>query len=138
MESSAAWMGSPASLRPGITNTALIAMATVTFGSRRPRAGSVENRLANLRTLANGQHCRLRIPGLCHDRNVVLCHIKRGHCGSIKPADIVAVYGCGACHDEIDGRTHASGLTRVELDSLILRALCQQLEAYAKEEIVTW
>lgn len=93
----------------------------------------------NLRTLARDKDCFLRLPGVCNwkPETVVLCHIKRGWCGSLKPPDIVGVWGCCACHDVIDGRTR-SPWTEHELDSMILRALCEQLAFYAKHGIVKW
>jgi len=85
--------------------------------------------MIDLRKLAQGQDCRLRIPGICNynPETTVLCHIKERWCGSIKPPDICGVHGCSACHDEFDGRTHKSGLSRAELDQIALGALCEQL-----------
>jgi hypothetical protein len=95
--------------------------------------------LTDLRALARGMSCRLRIPGYC-DRDpekTVLCHIKRGWCGSIKPSDLVAVYGCMSCHDVIDGRRQTE-YNRPEIDAMILRALCEQLNWYVTSGIVAW
>jgi uncharacterized CHY-type Zn-finger protein len=95
--------------------------------------------VTNLRELARGMSCKLRIPGICNGdpKTVVLCHIKRGWCGSMKPPDIVAVWGCHACHDVIDRRRFGPW-TEQELDSMILRALCEQLAMYAKTGVVKW
>jgi hypothetical protein len=95
--------------------------------------------VTNLRKLAEGQDCKLRFPHYCNrdSTTVVLCHLKRGWCGSIKPPDIVAVYGCSTCHDIVDGRMQTDW-TREEIDSMILYALCEQLAYYAKEEILRW
>lgn len=95
--------------------------------------------MTNLRKLAEAKDCKIRLPEICNrdSTTVVLCHIKRGWCGSIKPPDVVAVWGCSACHDVIDRRA-ANPWTEEELDSMILRALCEQLAYYAKEEILKW
>lgn len=95
--------------------------------------------MTDLRKLARGMDCKLRIPEVCNrdSTTVVLCHIKRGWCGSLKPPDIVAVWGCHACHDVIDRRTQST-FTEEEIDSMILRALCEQLAMYSKMRIVKW
>lgn len=94
----------------------------------------------NLRKLAQGQRCRVRLPGICDSGTdtTVLAHIKNGWCGSLKPPDIVGVFACRPCHDVIDGRNTHSGLTRDEIDLAAYRALCEQLAWYAKEGIVRW
>ena len=93
----------------------------------------------NLRKLAQGKDCLLRIPEVCNrdSTTVVLCHIKRGWYGSIKPPDVVAVWGCYACHDAIDRRTQTT-FTEEEIDSIILRALCEQLVIYEKTGVLKW
>jgi hypothetical protein len=95
----------------------------------------------NLRDYAKGKPCLLRVPGYCapgpDNEAVVLCHIKRGWYGSLKPPDVVAVWGCSRCHDVVDGRQKTE-LTREALDSIILRALCEQLCTYVREEILSW
>ena len=64
-----------------------------------------------LREEARGQDCTMRIPGVCrNDRaTVVLCHTNEhraaGAGTSLKPHDLLAFYGCQACHDVADGRT---------------------------------
>lgn len=93
----------------------------------------------NLRKLAKGQPCRVRIPGICNrdDTTTVLAHLKGwGWCGSIKPPDICAVHACVECHNEIDRRT--SRLTSAEVDVYVHRALCEQLCWYVDEGILQW
>lgn len=93
----------------------------------------------NLRKLAEGRDCKLRLPGVCNrdSSTVVLCHIKRGWCGSLKPPDVVAVWGCSACHDVIDRRV-GNPWSEHELDSMILQALCEQLVTYTQERVIRW
>lgn len=95
--------------------------------------------MANLRKAARNQPCRLRIPNICNGNpeTTVLCHIKRGWLGSLKPPDIIAVTGCSACHAAIDGRQKVE-YTREQMDAMILRALCEQLEYYSTQGIVKW
>ncbi len=93
--------------------------------------------MTDLRQLARDQHCRLRIPGICNGdtSTTVLCHIKERWCGSTKPPDVCGVHGCSSCHDEFDGRTHKSGLSRAELDQIALGALCEQLVWYLAQGV---
>ena len=95
--------------------------------------------MTDLRKLAEGKDCLLRIPGVCcrDSTTVVLCHIKCGWCGSLKPPDIVGVWGCWACHDVIDGRQQ-SDFKPEELDAMVLRALCEQLVIYSKTKVLKW
>lgn len=62
----------------------------------------------NLRQLARGAPCYIRLPGICNGNpeTTVLCHIRDGHTGGmgLKPPDTCAVPGCSACHDVCDGR----------------------------------
>lgn len=70
----------------------------------------------NLRKLAKGQNCKIRIPGICSHNpdTVVLCHIndKRlaGSGMGGKVPDLLGAHGCSACHDAIDGRAMPRGL----------------------------
>lgn len=93
----------------------------------------------NLRKLAEGEPCDLRAPGVCNFRTdtTVLAHIKRGHCGSIKPSDLAAIRACFNCHDLIDGRRDF-GYTREQVDAMLCRALVQRLNDYDKQGIVRW
>jgi hypothetical protein len=60
----------------------------------------------NLRKLAKGRDCEIRLPGICSGDNstVVLCHIPGGGLGA-KQNDLFGAYGCHSCHSEVDGRT---------------------------------
>lgn len=93
----------------------------------------------NLRTLAAGKECYLRLPGVCNydSTSTVLAHIRRGNTAGVgmKPADINAVPCCSACHDAFDGRTRSS-YSRHELDAEMLRAHCQWLAWLDQKEII--
>lgn len=70
----------------------------------------------NLRKLAKGQPCLIRLPGCLHDAaTTVLCHYPlSGVSGmGLKSPDILGAYGCANCHAVVDGRVpHPAGYTR--------------------------
>jgi hypothetical protein len=67
--------------------------------------------MANLRKLARGRECQIRIPGVCNGNpeTTVLCHLNGGGMG-IKEDDILAAWGCSSCHDAVDGRGKHSAI----------------------------
>lgn len=93
----------------------------------------------DLRTIAAGKECYLRLPGVCNQdsTSTVLAHIRRGNTAGVgmKPADINGVPCCSACHDTFDGRARSS-YTRHELDAEMLRAHCQWLAWLDQKEII--
>ena len=85
--------------------------------------------MTNLRKLARGQECQIRGPGCSFDNEqTVLCHLTiPGISGmGMKAPDICGAWGCGPCHDLIDGRTPPgdTDLTQLKLEGL-LRTLHQ-------------
>lgn len=92
----------------------------------------------NLRTIARGQPCFLRLPGCSHDtEQTVLCHIRRGNVAGVgqKPCDVAAFPACARCHGIFDGRYRA-GYSRAELDAEALRALVQWLAVCWQNEYI--
>ena len=83
----------------------------------------------NLRKLAKGQDCQMRIPGVCNfdPETTVLAHIRKGGVAGVgqKPKDLIGVWSCSDCHDVIDGRRIMHGLA---VDSYILEAMCRTLD----------
>lgn len=65
-------------------------------------------RLTDLRKLARGKPCQIRLPNICSrdPATTVLAHIRMaGVTGmGLKAADIFGAWACGACHDAVDGR----------------------------------
>lgn len=63
----------------------------------------------NLRKLAKGQPCLIRVPGVCRMDvdTTVLCHVRMvGFSGmGLKVPDILGAFGCHACHALCDGQT---------------------------------
>ena len=62
----------------------------------------------NLRKLAKGRDCEIRVPGHCLPGNetVVGCHVRQsGISGmSLKSPDLFIAFGCHACHQVVDGQ----------------------------------
>lgn len=58
----------------------------------------------NLRKLAKGKPCMVRIPGVCnHDpETTVLAHLNGGGMG-MKHNDLLGSWCCSACHAWVDG-----------------------------------
>lgn len=77
-----------------------------------------------IRQAARGEECTLTIFGVCigGTETTVLCHLHDETFGKGQKADDTsAVFGCHACHDEIDGRTRRTAgqdLTWVKLRAL--------------------
>ena len=63
----------------------------------------------NLRKLARGRDCMVRLPGICNfnPETTVLAHYRmHGLSGiAMKSPDIFGAWACSACHDEIDRRS---------------------------------
>ena len=66
----------------------------------------------NLRKLAKGQPCMIRVPGVCNrdPATTVLAHYRMaGLCGAgMKPPDALGAFSCSACHDAVDGRVKST------------------------------
>lgn len=94
--------------------------------------------MTDLRKLARGQPCRIRLPGICNGdpATTVLAHIKYGWYGSIKPPDIIGVHACSSCHDATDRRRR--DVSNEEVDLAVLRGLCEMLNWYVEQKIVRW
>lgn len=64
----------------------------------------------NLRKLANGKPCMVRLPGICNGdtATTVLAHFRLlGISGmGIKSPDVLGSWACSACHDAIDRRSN--------------------------------
>ncbi len=91
----------------------------------------------NLRKLARGRPCLVRIPNICDGggETTVLAHIRRGGVGGmgLKPPDLCAVWACAPCHDAIDQRRPLPAWLVADVDTMILAALCRTLEQVSKE-----
>ena len=75
----------------------------------------------NLRHLAKGRRCLVRIPEMCDDENVILAHWRQvGISGmGLKSPDLIAAYACGRCHAYID--THHDDETQLAFAKGVFR-----------------
>jgi hypothetical protein len=75
--------------------------------------------MTDLRKLAEGKPCMIRIPGICnHDpATTVLAHIRMaGITGAgIKAPDLLGAWACSDCHDECDRRTGVINMLEARL-----------------------
>lgn len=94
----------------------------------------------NLRKEAKGRGCMVRIPNVCNfnSETVVLGHIRLAGVSGIgmKSPDLLGAWVCSACHDEIDGRTHRSGLTRDELRLAHYDGMARTIVQLEKERLI--
>jgi len=94
----------------------------------------------SLRKEAKGRGCMVRLPGICNfnSETVVLCHIRlNGISGmGMKSPDLIGAWACSACHDEIDGRTHKSGMTHDELRLAHFEGMARTISQLEKEGLV--
>jgi hypothetical protein len=94
----------------------------------------------SLRKEAKGRGCMVRLPGICNfnSETVVLAHIRlAGVSGmGMKSPDLIGAWACSACHDEIDGRTHKSGLSHDELRLAHYDGMARTIAQLDKEGLV--
>ena len=94
----------------------------------------------SLRKEAKGRGCMVRLPGICNfnSETVVLAHIRlAGISGmGMKSPDLIGAWACSACHDELDGRTHKSGLTHDELRLAHFEGMACTIAQLEKEGLV--
>lgn len=93
-----------------------------------------------LRKEAKGRACMVRLVGICSfsPETVVLAHIRiAGVSGmGMKSPDLIGAWACSACHDELDGRTHKSGLSRDELRLAHFEGMARTICQLEKEGLV--
>lgn len=100
--------------------------------------------MSNLRKLARGRSCQIRLP--CCNSNpetVVLAHYRSVGLGAgmgLKPADWLGAWSCSACHDAVDGRAllYDRTICRLAHAEGVLRTLTQLISEgfeFTKREI---
>lgn len=77
-----------------------------------------------IRQSAEGERCRVKIPGVCNGdpQTVVLAHLN-GAGISRKAPDWQAAYACSGCHEWLDGRYAQEGFDRETRDLMHLKAV---------------
>lgn len=70
--------------------------------------------MTDLRKLAAGKECQVRLPGICNKNpeTTVLAHVRMsGISGTgLKAADVLASWACSACHDAYPGAADSTGV----------------------------
>jgi hypothetical protein len=103
--------------------------------ARKVRARVKGTIVGDLRALANGRPCLIRLIGCNNDMNTTaLAHYRlAGTCGAgQKPPDTNAAYGCKYCHDAVDGRINVSE-SRTDLRLAHLEGVMRTLALLAAE-----
>jgi hypothetical protein len=98
----------------------------------------------DLTKLARGEDCLIRVPHICcgNPERVVLCHVKLiGISGyGLKSPDALAAYGCGPCHDYVDGRVIPPEFpaTHDERRLMLLEGMARTQYKLIQRGIVKW
>ena len=94
----------------------------------------------SLRKQAKDRGCTVRSPGVCNfnSASTVLAHIRLvGVSGiGVKSPDLLGAWCCSSCHDEVDGRTHKSGMTRDELRLAHYDGMARTIVQLEKEGLI--
>ena len=89
-----------------------------------------------LRQVARGQHCLIRIPGVCNGDpgTTVLCHLPGGGMAG-KRSDLAAAGGCSDCHRVVDGEK--SEFSRDTIARWLLEAVLRTQERLFEMGFIT-
>ena len=86
--------------------------------------------MTDLRQLAKGQSCQIRIPGCCNfdPATVVLAHFRLIGVSGMgkKPPDLLGAWACSACHTYVD--THHDDATQLAFAYGVFRTQCQLID----------
>lgn len=97
--------------------------------------------MVDLRKLAKGRECQVRLPGICNQDNetTVLAHYRLiGVSGmGIKSSDVCAAYACHQCHDVIDRRAY-TWLEPEQVKLAHLEGVMRTLNILVKEGVLKW
>lgn len=96
----------------------------------------------NLRSLAQGRPCMIRVPGVCNfnPETTVLCHLRMAGISGmgLKANDFLGAWGCSDCHryvdtHGIDGRTALlEGMARTQSE-ILRRGLIYHLATQGRD-----
>ena len=91
----------------------------------------------NLRKLAEGKPCQIRVPGICNfnPETTVLCHNRRAAVAGYgqKPPDLCGAWGCSDCHNVTGGAVTTDLYTKDELDLMFADGQNRTLAEVSKE-----
>ena len=97
--------------------------------------------MANLRKLAKGQECQIRIPGACNfnSETTILAHtqIKGTHGMGMKCPHLIGAWCCSNCHDIIDGRKKTE-FSREEIANFKFEGVIRTQVALIEKGVVKW
>lgn len=98
--------------------------------------------MSNLRKLAAGRPCLVRIPGVCNgdSATTVLAHYRSSGISGIglKSPDALAAWACSDCHDAIDRRRHTGLFTREEVRLMHLEGVMRTQAALIEMGKLKW
>ena len=96
--------------------------------------------MTDLRKLANGRECTVRVPFCCNGNpeTVVLCHYRLlGLSGmGIKSPNWCGAYACSACHSAID--SGSANFSRDELNLMHAEGVLRTLAILESEGVKPW
>lgn len=97
--------------------------------------------MANLRNLARGMPCQVRVPGYCNfdPETTVLAHDNLSGLGGMgmKVPDLLAAHCCSRCHDVIDGRVKTQ-YSRDEIRLMFYEGMARTQNELIKAGVITW
>jgi hypothetical protein len=97
--------------------------------------------MTNLRHLAQGRECEIRVPGRCNGNKetVVLCHYRMSGFSGIgmKSPDWCAAYGCSECHAIVDGQRGSwAEFPKQTRDLMLAEAVFRTLAILIRERVI--
>lgn len=97
--------------------------------------------MTDLTKLARGQPCLIRVPTACNGNpeTTVLCHVRLiGISGAgLKAPDVLATFGCSACHAVCDGQLK-SDYTAAQRRLMLLEGMCRTQNWLIREGYLKW
>jgi Protein of unknown function (DUF1364) len=96
--------------------------------------------MRNLRKLAQGRQCQIRVPGGCgNSETVVLCHYRMSRLSGagLKSPDLFGAYGCYHCHAIVDGQIK-SEFSREQRDLMLAEGVFRTQAILIYEGILKW
>ncbi len=97
--------------------------------------------MRNIRDLARGRNCQIRLNDICNgdSATTVLAHYRLiGVSGiGMKSPDLCGAFACSACHDAVDRRSHME-LDRDFVQLMHLQGVVRTMSILISEGIVKW